>query len=150
MKTKIETVANVNNSNEAKKVSKVKSSAIPTVSKRVIELQDKIESFDKLEDDKKSQYARLLQVSRLNQVENMGLNKALKQFLRLAKEEKLNTKVLTFNNVVEYIKTSKYKNLSLFSSHQITLICNDVMKKHDKAIKLALRVERQNKAIAKK
>jgi len=131
---------------EAKKVS------IPKVSKAIMVKMEKIEKFDNLKEADKTSYKRLLQVSRLATVENMGLNKALKTFLDVAKGELLpkQIEVLTFNNVKKHLMESKYKDLPLFSMHQITLICNEVVKKHDKNIQRELRVERQNKAIAKK
>lgn len=152
MKTKNNKAALVKSSNKATKVNKVNKVVIPKVSNSILQKLDSIEKYDNLKDDKKNSFRRLLQVSRLNIVENMGLNKGLKQFLRIAKEELTykQIKVLTFSNVIEHIKVSKYKNLPLFSSHQIVLICNEVLKAKDKATLLAFRLDKQDKVIAKK
>lgn len=131
-------------------VKAVKKVVIPTLSKSIALKMDKIERFDNLPIAKKGTFATLLQVSRLCVVSNMGLNKALKEFLYIAKKEGFKFDMLTFNNVREHVQATKYKNLPLFSLNQIALICNDFMKLHNDNVKRSIRAERQSKAVAKK
>ena len=123
----------------------------PKTSKAIIEKIEALKSFDK---KGASSFKRLLATGKAVHIANMGLNKAIKNYIETAKSVNFLTpkqmQVLTFKNVCDHIKESKYKNLTLFSVHQITLICNEVIKKHDKNTARAARAEAQNKKEAKK
>jgi len=138
----------VNNSSKPSKTVK-KGVSKPKVSKAILEKQRKAKAFVKKD---ANSYSKLLQVSRLTAIDSMGLNKGLKSYLAIADKvlTKQQIEVLTFAKVKKHISTSKYKALPLFSLHQITLVCNEVLKANDNNVKRALRVEKQNKAIASK
>jgi len=109
-----------------------------------------VQAFDK---DNTNAYKRLQMTAKVKRVDSMGLNKALKDFLKAAKETMTakELKCLTFANVKAAIEVSpKYKDLQLFTEGQMTLICNKVLKGHNQHIARAAKVERQNKAQAKK
>ncbi len=121
-----------------------------TPAKSVNELIAKSAKFDK---ENANNFQRLLETSRQVKLENMGLNKAIKTYLEVGTDKQILTenqvKVLTFENVKGFISESKYKDLQLFSLHQITLVCNEVIKKYDKATALAARAEKQGAIIGK-
>lgn len=123
---------------------------VAKLSKRLVTKLEKVENFNLTESNN---FQKLLHVSNVTEVEMFGLNKALKTYIKNAKGilTPNQLKVLTFDNVLEYIKSSeKYKDLPLFSLHQITLISNAVIKEHDKATKLAARAEKQGAIVGKK
>jgi hypothetical protein len=125
--------------NEVKAVKEIR---IPQLSKRLSTKLDKIEKFDS---EKANNFSKLLHVSNLTEIDTFGLNKVLKLYLEKASEvlSKGQIETITFANVVNYIQTSKYKDLKLFSFHQITLICNSVIKENHKATRQAERAIKQ-------
>jgi hypothetical protein len=140
--------AKVNNSSKAPQ-NKVKKVSKPKVSKAIKEKQSKAEAFKIAE---ASSYDKLLQASRLTILDSMSLSKAFKHYLVSAKKvlTPKQMKVLTFKAITEHLKGSKYGSLDLFSVHQVALVCNEILKKNDLNTARALKVARQNKAIAKK
>jgi hypothetical protein len=147
MKTQVKLVSPANKSSEAKTVKKV--AKAPKVSKSILAKQVKAKAFVKKD---ANSFKKLLQVSRLTLLESMGLNRALKTYLVTADKVLTDSQMshLTFAKVKAHINGSKYKALPLFSLHQITLICNEVLKANDKNTARAVKVKRQNEAIAKK
>lgn len=123
------------------------------LSKKVAADLQKVMEFDK---KGASAYKRLLIASKAAKLDGMGLNKAIKTYLSAAKGYLTPSQLecVTFANVKAAIEDSpKYSELPLFTFHQITLVCNKVIKDHDaatraevKAAKLAAKVERQNAA----
>lgn len=108
-----------------KKVNKVVNT--PKVSKR---LANKIEKIATFKSEEANNFTKLLHVSNLAEVETFGLNRALKIYIEKASTVLSPSQIgiLTFDNVRKYIAESKYKDLPVFSFHQITLICNSMVK----------------------
>lgn len=123
------------------------------VAKLSTRLGKKLEKIATFNSEEANNFQKLLHVSNLAETETYGLNRALKLYLEKAKGvlTKNQISVLTFQNVCAYINSSeKYKGLPLFTFHQITLICNAVVKENDKATKVAARVEKQGGVMGKK
>ena len=120
------------------------------VSKRYTEMEQKVKDFDK---KNAGSWDKLGQVSRKVTLDALGLNKALKNYLRIAKGELTSSqmKVLTFKNCQQYIKSSiKNKNLHLFTTNDIKLICQKVLVKYDANTKRGERVSKQGGTVGKK
>lgn len=80
-------------------------------------------------------------------IDNLGLNKALKNYLETGKTYLTEKQVLTldFKNVVKFINESeKWKDVRLFSTFDMVLICNTILKENDKNIARAIRAAKQN------
>ena len=80
-------------------------------------------------------------------VDNLGLNKALKNYLETGKTYLTEKQFLTldFKNVVKFINESeKWKDVRLFSTFDMVLICNTILKENDKNIARAIRAAKQN------
>lgn len=130
-----------------------KKSTIPQVSKA---LQTKVDKIAKFEEEKAqgvehNDYQKLLHVSNKTTVATFNLSQALKMYLNQTKGE-FTPKVmqcLTMKNVIAYIKESKYRNLSLYTYHQITLICNAVIKEHNRGIAQLERAAKQQAKVDK-
>ncbi|MFO0001848.1 MAG: hypothetical protein ACK559_12035, partial [bacterium] len=97
-------------------------------------------------------YERLLTASANATLCNLGLNKALKDYLDAANQFLTDKQkdLLTYTNVKNEIAQSKYASYTLFSFHIITLVCASVIRKNDNNTKRAEKVAKQNKATAKK
>lgn len=157
MKKQINKAAKVNNSNKAAKnvvepkgkKPSIKKVVIPKTSKVILSKLDKSLKFDS---DKANSYDKLLQTSRLVVLDGMSLSKAFSRYTAIAKSQ-LTTKqmgVLTFKSIIKHLEGSKYGKLQLFSVHQVALVCNEILKANDLNTKRAIKVAKQNKAIAKK
>jgi hypothetical protein len=86
-------------------------------------------------------------------IDNLGLNKALKNYLETGKTylTEKSVLILNFKNVVEFINTSdKWKDVRLFSTFDMVLICNAILKDEDKNIARAIRVAKQQAQTDKK
>jgi len=132
------------------KVTPIKKVKAPkVVSKQYLKAKARIQSFDK---NNASQWERLLTTSAQCKIANMGLNNAIKYYLGNAQAflTPQMKKALTFKEVITFLHTTEYANLELFTPHQITLICNRLLKAKFKAIRQLERAEKQNKATAKK
>ena len=157
MKTQTKTVAILNNSKNAtpktKKVSKVEFINTTVYSKALAQKLDKIDFYQNKKDA--SNWDKLLMTSNLMQVENLSLSKAFKQFLKIASATlpKSVTKDITFANLVQHLEVYKkgaFTKFEYFTPHQIKLIFNDLLKKSNKSIKVALKVAKQGGTITQK
>ena len=86
-------------------------------------------------------------------IDNLGLNKALKNYLETGKTYLTEKQVLTldFKNVVKFINESdKWKEIRLFSTFDMVLICNAILKDEDKNIARAIRAAKQQAQTEKK
>jgi len=131
-----------------KTAKKVESARI--VSGKVIKTVAKIKAFDS---KNAGSWDKLGQVSRKVLVDGLGLNKALKNYLDIAKDELTDTQIacLTFANCVDFIKTSvKYKDLQYFTTNDLKLIAQKVLVKFDANTARALKVEKQGGTVGKK
>ena len=127
-----------------------------TQSKSIEKLLNKVDNFNQ----ELSVWQKLQTVSASTKLTQMGLNQALKNYLNEAKNfldaEHLNE--LTFANVRAAIASNEQLNeLTYFTYHQIATVCNRMLaqkfaaiKKAEQALKLANRVEKQNKKAAAK
>jgi hypothetical protein len=123
---------------------------VAKLSNRLATKLAKVENFNLPESNN---FQKLLHVANVTEVEMFGLSKALKMYIKNAKGVLTpnQLKVLTFENVLEFVQNSpKYNGLPLFSLHQITLISNAVIKENDRATKLAARAEKQGAIVGKK
>ena len=146
-----------NASTKTKKINTKKDTTVnlPKLSKRISDKLDKIKTF---EDDLKggvelNNWKRLQHISNVAEVELFGMNDMIRHFIAVNNKKKLLSpkimKCLTFKHVVAYVKTSKYSHLSHFTAHQVKLICNAVIKEHNKGIAQLERAEKQSKKVAK-
>jgi hypothetical protein len=86
-------------------------------------------------------------------IDNLGLNKALKNYLETGKTylTEKSVLILNFKNVVQFINDSeKWKDVRLFSTFDIVLICNAILKDEDKNIARSIRAAKQNAISEKK
>jgi hypothetical protein len=110
----------------------------------------KIESFDGAN---ANAWERLQVVTAKTHIANLGLNKALKDFLFEAKGTLTDSqiKILAFKNVVSYVATSeKYNEMRLFSLHTIQIICSAILKSEDKNVARAIKAAKQQANADKK
>lgn len=123
------------------------------ISKRVERKLDKISKFDA---KNAGSWEILQHVSNVAEVETFSLSKVIKIFLNSANKSsngltKSQRDVLTFANVVEYVRNSeKFSHLTHFTFHQVKLICNDVIKSKDLNTKRAAKVAKQGGVMGKK
>lgn len=126
----------------------VKAEVVPTEvkkaveSKRTIEIVEKIVGFNT---EKASSYDRLMDAKRRAIVDGMSLSKLVGNFLEsgvnLTDKQK---EVLTFKNIITFVKGSKYCDLKLFSAQQMVYICSGVIKLHDDNTARAERAAKQD------
>ena len=86
-------------------------------------------------------------------IDNLGLNKALKNYLETGKTYLTEKQVLIldFKNVVKFINESeKWREVRLFSTYDMVLICNTILKEEDKNIARAIRAAKQQAETDKK
>ena len=138
----------VNAKNVGSAITKSNTVKLPVVSKKILEKQAKIENFDKVN---ASNIDRLRDTSNRVHIANMGVNKMIRTFI----EEGVNLTeaqrgCLTFKNVIDYIESSKYAGLPLFSVYQMQCICSAVIRENHKATRLSERAQKQGAIIGKK
>jgi hypothetical protein len=99
-------------------------------------------------------YYKLLAISSNAKKESFSLSKIHSTFIEysiIQGTDMLTDKqksLLTFTKIKNIVKSSeKYKNKVLFSFHDITLICNGILKVEDKSIKIAEKVAKQGGTI---
>ena len=120
----------------------------------------KLTKLEKLENSIKkgltseNRYYKLLAISANAKKESFSLSKIHSTFIEysiIQGEEMLTDKqksLLTFTKIKNIVKnTEKYKNKVLFSFHDITLICNSILKAEDNSIKIAQKVAKQGGTI---
>jgi hypothetical protein len=119
-----------------------------SVNKRTQKFITKVENFNV---ETASAWERLNVTRAKVEIGNMGVNKLIRTFL----EEGANVltdaqkAVLTFENVVNFINSSEeLKGVKLFTTWQMNLICNQVVKLHDRNTKLSEKVAKQSKKVA--
>jgi hypothetical protein len=102
-------------------------------------------------------YYKLLAISSNAKKESFSLSKIHSTFIEysiIQGTEMLTDKqksLLTFTKIKNIVKTTeKYKNKVLFSFHDVTLICNTILKTEDKSIKVAQKVAKQGGTITTK
>lgn len=139
---------NVNAKNVGSAIEQSQTVKLPTVNKKMLERIVKVETFDA---KNASNIDRLRDTSNRVHIANMGMNKMIRTFI----EEGVNLTqaqkdCLTFDNVKNYIATSKYKDLALFSVYQMQCICSAVIRENHKATRLAERAQKQGAIIGKK
>jgi hypothetical protein len=131
---------------------KVKAEVRKEISGKLEDTLDKIEEFKENQSDENS-WTKLGQVSRIVTVEALGLNKALKGYIKVSKDVLTGSQleVLTFSNCVEFINNSiKYKDLKYFTTNDIKLICQKVIVNKDPNTARALKVAKQGGTIGAK
>jgi hypothetical protein len=118
------------------------------ISKTLAKKQSRVNNFT----NDANSYERLLTASANATLCNLGLNKALKDYLDAANQFLTDKQkgLLTFTNVKNEIAQSKYASYTLFSFHIITLVCASIIRKNDNNTKRAERAAKQSKATAKK
>ena len=136
-----------------KKAKKVEFINVTPYSKDLAQKLDKIDFYQNKKNS--SNWDKLLMTSNIMQVENLSLSKAFKQFLQIASSTlpKSVTKDITFTNLVKHLevyKKGKYTNFEYFTPHQIKLIFNDLLKKNNNSVKVALKVAKQGGTIKQK
>jgi hypothetical protein len=117
-------------------------------SKKTLEMVQKIASFD---EKKASSYDRLMDTKRRAVVNTMFLKQMRDNFL--ASGVNLTDKqreVLTFKNIITFVKGSRYCDLQLFTPQQMVYICSGVIKLHDANTARTERAAKQNKKEAAK
>lgn len=98
-------------------------------SRKTIELVEKIVKFD---EKKASSYDRLMDTKRRAIVDSMSLSKLAENFLKSGVNlTEKQAEVLTFKNIITFVKGSKYCDLKLFTPQQMVYICSGVIKLHD-------------------
>jgi hypothetical protein len=115
--------------------------------------QKRIELINSFNTETANAWERLKVVTAKTHIANLGLNKALKDYLFEAKDvlTEKQIKILAFKNVVEFISTNeKFNGVTLYSLHSIQLICNEILKQEDKNIARALRTAKQQAQTDKK
>ena len=123
------------------------------ISKRLAKKIEKVENFDS---KNAGSWDRLMHVANLAEIDTFSLSKVVKTFLEASKKAGVGLtpaqkKVLTFNNVKDYVnKSDKYSHLTHFSFHQVKLICNAVIKANDLNTKRAAKVKKQGGTVGKK
>lgn len=119
------------------------------ISKNITSKLNLIDSFN----EETNSWNRLKITGAKVTIDNLGLNKALKNYLETGKTYLTGKQVLilSFKNVVEFINTSeKWKDVRLFSTFDMVLICNTILKDEDKNIARAIRAAKQQAATDKK
>ena len=118
-----------------------------SVNKRTQKFITKVENFN---NETASAWERLNVTRAKIEIGNMGVNKLIRTFL----EEGANVltdsqkNVLTFENVVNFINSNEeLKGVKLFSTWQMNLICNQVVKLHNRNTKLSEKVVKQSKKV---
>lgn len=142
------TVKNV--TNKATKSTAKKAKANPNkkanYSKRTQSKIDRVKQYDNVNNE--SVWKALLCTSAESELEDMGLNKAIRVFTKLLAQKRAITpqikQALTFKNVSEFLKDDKkYGHLQYFTKHQIVLICSRLLKTQVASVKLSARVVKQ-------
>ncbi len=134
--------------NVAEAVQKSETVKLPQVSKKMLEKQEKIKAFNT---ETATNIERLRHTSNRVHIANMGMNKMIRTFLEEGSDlTEAQKACLSFENVVRYINSSKYKDLKLFSVYQMQCVCSAVIREHHKATKLSERAEKQGAIIGKK
>lgn len=115
-------------------------------------LNAKIEKIQNFDVENASNWERLKQTGVQSEIATLGVNAVIKRFIKIGENTLTEgqKKVLTFENVITYIKDSKYSNLMLFTPYQAVLICNAVIKTHHKATATAERAKKQGAIVGKK
>jgi hypothetical protein len=111
-------------------------------SKKTLEMIRKIGSFD---EKKASSYDRLMDTKRRAVVNTMFLKQMRDNFLssgvNLTDKQR---EVLTYKNIITFVKGSRYCDLQLFTPQQMVYICSGVIKLHDDNTARAERAAKQN------
>lgn len=117
-------------------------------SKKTLEMVQKIASFD---EKKASSYDRLMDTKRRAVVNTMFLKHMRENFLQsgvnLTDKQR---EVLTFKNIITFVKGSRYCDLKLFTPQQMVYICSGVIKLHDANTARTERAAKQNQKEAAK
>jgi thermostable 8-oxoguanine DNA glycosylase len=117
-------------------------------SKKTIEMAIKINGFD---NKNASSYDRLMDTKRRAILDSMSLSKLAENFIKsgvnLTDKQR---EVLTFKNIITFVKGSKYCDLKLFTPQQMVYICSGVIKLHDANTARAERAAKQNQKEAAK
>jgi hypothetical protein len=117
-------------------------------SKKTIDMVGKIAKFDEA---KASSYDRLMDTKRRAIIKDMSLSRLAENFIEsgvnLTEKQK---SVLTFKNILTFVKGSKYADLKLFTPQQMVYICSGVIKLHDANTARTERAAKQNKKEAAK
>lgn len=117
-------------------------------SQKTIEMVGKIASFNLKQ---ASSYDRLMDTKRRAILDSMSLSKLAENFIQsgvnLTDKQR---EVLTFKNIITFVKGSKYCDLKLFTPHQMVLICSGVIKLHDANTARAEKAAKQQAKESKK
>jgi hypothetical protein len=117
-------------------------------SRKTLELIERIVKFD---GQKSSSYDRLMDTKRRAIVDSMSLSKLAENFLKSGVNlTDKQIEVLTFKNIIVFVKGSKYCDLKLFTPQQMVYICSGVVKLHDANTARTERAAKQNKVEAAK
>jgi hypothetical protein len=116
--------------------------------KKTVEMVQRLVAFDEA---KATSYDRLMDTKRRSIVDGMSLSKLAENFIKsgvnLTDKQR---EVLTFKNIIVFVKGSKYAELKLFTPQQMVYICSGVIKEHDTNTARAERAAKQNKKEAAK
>jgi hypothetical protein len=123
----------------------------------------KLSKFDKLTKSvnkaltTENAYIKLLGVSANAKIQECTLSKVVSTFLShsvvngidlLTENQKLH---LTFENVLKFVKSSdKFKGVTMFSLHNVVLICNSILKSHDTLTKISVKLAKQGGQVTTK
>lgn len=121
-----------------------------TESKRVIKMAESVAYFD-LENANSLQKLRYINNSVL--LESMTISKIGKNFVQYGGNvlTASQIKALDFANIKAFVNSSvKYSDLKFFTPNDMVLICNAVIKLHDNATKIAVKVAKQGGKITQK
>jgi hypothetical protein len=121
-----------------------------TESKKTIKLAESVAAFN-IDNANSLQKLRFINNSVL--LESMNISKIGKNFIQHGDEILTASQVnaLDFANIKAFVNSSvKYSSLKLFTANDMVLICNAVIKLHDNATKIAVKVAKQGGKITQK
>jgi len=154
MKTNVKNSAQVVENQVVNKVNKVE---ITQTTENQVVRKSKLEKLEQSIQrglNSENRYFKLLAISSNAKKESFSLSKIHSTFIEFSiiqGTEMLTDKqksLLTFTKIKNIVKsTEKYKDKVLFSFHDITLICNGILKTEDKSIKIAEKVAKQGGTI---
>lgn len=137
---------------EAKKLANLGKPKVETAKKlssKVLNTLEKIENFDS---ENSGSWDKLGQISRKVVIDGMNLKKALTNYLEIAKSELTSKQMskLNISNCKKIIGESvKYKDLTLFTTNDLKLICQLVLVKFDATTARAKKVALQGGTVGK-
>ena len=121
-----------------------------TESKKTIKLAESVAYFNV---DNANSLQKLRYINNAVTLEGMNISKIGKNFIQYGGEVLTASQInaLDFANIKAFVNSSvKYSGLKLFTPNDMVLICNAVIKLHDNATKIAVKVAKQGGKITQK